>query len=117
MLKVESNEITIKELKKFIDVEHQRMVKRWRENRKIRTMARTIKLMEELGELCNEIMAYNVKQRKKKMHLQDTKKLEDEFADVIIVTLLLAKNVKIDIYQAINNKIKKIERRWRALQY
>lgn len=117
MLKIKSQELTTKELKNFIDAEHKRMLERWHENKKIRTMARTIKLMEELGELCNEIMAYNTEQRKEKMHPKNSKNLANEFADVIIVTLLLAENVNIDVYRALKNKIKKIEKRWKDSEY
>lgn len=116
-LKTKKIDLTVEELKDFIENEHQRMVKRWHENEKVRTMARTIKLMEEVGELSNEIMAFNVKQRKEKMYPKNIQNLSDELADVIIVTLLLAENVKIDVYPALKNKIKKIEKRWQDSEY
>lgn len=111
--------LSLDEIRDFIRQEHLRMVKKWgkESNQKERTLARTIKLMEELGELCNEILSFNTGQRKLKMKAKDTKKLEEEFADVLIVTFLLAENTKIDIFDGLKRKIDLIKKRWRNNEY
>lgn len=69
--------------------------------------ARTIKLGEEYGELCDEILASAGEQRKGK--LSDSHNIEGEFADVVITTFLLAKIARVDIPQALAHKIKIIK--------
>jgi NTP pyrophosphatase (non-canonical NTP hydrolase) len=77
-----------------------------------RIYARTIKLGEEFGELCDEVLAHAGDQRKNK--LADEHDLEGEFADVIIVTHLLAKSMHIDIDKALAKKMVKIRDRHNA---
>lgn len=69
--------------------------------------ARTIKLGEEYGELCDEILASVGDQRKDK--LNGPHELEGEFADVVIVTFLLAKAMNVDMPKALKEKIEKIK--------
>ena len=105
--------LKLEELQKFIQVEHQRLIKiagsGFDEHK--RSLARTVKLMEELGELSNEIMAYYNDQRKEKISGNIKEKIAEECADVIIVTLLLAENINIDVYAALKEKIQKIRQR------
>jgi len=77
-----------------------------------RTLFRTIKLMEEMGELCEEVLGFSCTQRKEKMRERDEEKLEEELADVLIVLLLLAENMEADVFSAVKKKIKKIEKRY-----
>ena len=105
----------LKELLEFIDLENQRLIERVRKNystQQERILARTVKLTEELGELCNEVLAFNGDQRKEKLDNHGKNNLSDEFADVVITTLLLAKSMNIDIKEALINKIKKINERY-----
>ena len=76
-----------------------------------RLYSRTIKLTEEVGELCNEILASQKDQRKEKLK-DNTKDLEEEFADVVITTILLALTAGIDIEKSLEEKMKKIEERY-----
>lgn len=76
-----------------------------------RILARTVKLSEELGELCNAILAFNSMQRKEKLEKHDRDNLSEEFADVIITTLLLAEAMGINIEKSLEKKIKKINNR------
>lgn len=69
--------------------------------------ARTVKLGEEFGELCDEMLASAGDQRRNK--LQAEHDLAGEFADVIIVTFLLAKSMGVDIPEALAVKIRTIE--------
>ena len=77
-----------------------------------RILARTVKLGEEFGELCNEILAHNSFQRKEKLDKHDKENIQHEFADVLITTLLLAKTMNIDIEKALETKIEKIKKRY-----
>jgi len=103
----------LKELLQFINKADKNLKEKFGHNstEKERVLARTVKVTEELGELCEEILAYYKDQRKEKLDNLDKDNLSDEFADVVIVTLLLAKAMDIDIEKALENKIAKIEER------
>jgi len=73
-----------------------------------RILARTVKLSEELGELCDEVLASLGIQRKAKLENRDPNGLGNEFADVIIVAFLLAKSLNIDVKAALERKMQKI---------
>lgn len=105
--------LKLEELQKFIKTENKRLAKFYssRLDPQKKTLAWTIKLMEELGELCREILTLYDIQRKEKIAIKDDKKIAEELADVIIVTLLLADNIDIDIYKSLEDKIKKIKKR------
>ena len=100
--------MTFEELQDFIDVQDTlfRSVKDTNQNERERIFARTIKLGEEYGELCDEVLASVGDQRKDK--LGDSHDLEGEFADVIIVAFLLAKAMDVDMGDALSKKIKNI---------
>lgn len=104
----------IKDLLRFIQIEDERSKKYYGSypDQEKRILARTVKLTEELGELCEEVLAHNSLQRKQKLENHNKENLPEEFADVIITTLLLAKAMNIDIEQAIEKKIEKINKRY-----
>jgi NTP pyrophosphatase (non-canonical NTP hydrolase) len=102
------------ELLKFIDKEDKRLrtyYGNYPDNEK-RILARSVKLSEELGELCEEVLAYNSLQRKEKFKKVGYENLNEEFADVLITTLLLAKAMDVDVKKALQDKIKKINKRY-----
>ena len=107
------NVMKLKELLQFIDFESKRLKKHFSKgySQREKVLSRTVKLMEELGEFCNEISASNNDQRKEKQEKYKRENLEEEFADVIITTLLLAESLDIDINKALENKINKIKKR------
>lgn len=104
--------MTLEELIKFIDKEDERINNHY-DNSPEREMilARTVKLMEESGELANEILRTLSMQRNSKLKDQGSQELAEEFADVLITTLLLAKSSGIDIRKSLKEKIKKINKR------
>ena len=103
----------ISELLTFIDLEDQRLNTRYPTLRgRERALARTVKLTEELGELCNEVLASSGDQRKEKLAKHDKHTLQSEFADVLITTLLLAKALDVDVRSALTDKIDKINERY-----
>lgn len=101
-------------LLQFIKKEDERLVKYYGgyPDRQKRILARTVKLSEELGELCNAVLAYNKMQRKEKMETHDGENLSEEFADVIITALLLAEAMDVDIKRALELKMEKINKRY-----
>ncbi len=104
-----------KELLKFINLEDKRIINKFGKNtptQKERILARTVKLTEELGELCNEVLSFNKDQREEKLDNYDEDNLPNELADVIITTLLLAKTMEVDIEKALIKKIEKINKRY-----
>lgn len=74
-------------------------------------LAKTVKLNEEVGELCNDILGILKLQRKSKLDKFDKRNVYQEFADVIIVTMQLALAAGVDLERAINDKLKTIESR------
>lgn len=108
--------MTIKELLQFIKDEDERLKARYKTGGKShhekRSLARTVKLAEELGELCEEILAANGDQRQEKLDKIEKGNLGEEFANVLITTLLLAKEMDVDVELALKEKIKKIEKRY-----
>lgn len=64
-----------------------------------------LKLQEELGEMCSAYLKCTQRARVNNQSGADLKKnLEDEFADVLAMLLLFAKDQKIDPELAIKNK-------------
>ena len=73
--------------------------------------ARTLKLMEELGELANEILAKLGLQRQSKLDLHTQRDLEDEFGDVLLTVLMLGIELDLDVAEIMRRKfIKNFER-------
>lgn len=75
-------------------------------------LTKTIKLNEEVGELCNDILSVLKLQRRSKLEKFDKRNFYEEFADVIITTIQLANSAGVDIERAIGDKLKKIEKRY-----
>ena len=71
-------------------------------------LAKTVKLSEEVGELSNDILSVLSLQRKSKLLKFDKKNLYEEFADIIISTIILANATRVDISRAVKDKMKKI---------
>lgn len=70
-----------------------------------------LKIMEELGELSQAVLANESLQREDKL-VGLKGELEGEFADTLITTMLLAHNMDIDIRKALVEKIEKIKDRF-----
>lgn len=104
----------LKDLKRFIKREDRRLRKSYGgyKDEEKRVLARTVKLAEELGELCDEVLGSISLQRKEKLEKRDTGNLAGEFADVMITVLLLAEAMKVDMEKALKEKIKKIDKRY-----
>ncbi|MFZ1627047.1 MAG: MazG nucleotide pyrophosphohydrolase domain-containing protein [Candidatus Moraniibacteriota bacterium] len=103
--------MTFEQFRQFIDEQHAFFRKVKKQTRKDRIFARTIKLGEEYGELCDAVLASMGDQRRGKLKKEKPDDLESEFADVLIVTFMLAKAMDVDIMTALDRKIEKIRKR------
>jgi len=101
----------LEELLKFVGEESERLSRSFRLEKDRRAMARTIKLCEEVGELCNEVLGALALLRKDKQDKHSKDALEEELADVIITTLLLAKSLGVDVVKPLEKKMEKIRSR------
>ncbi|PIT94237.1 hypothetical protein COU00_00045 [Candidatus Falkowbacteria bacterium CG10_big_fil_rev_8_21_14_0_10_43_11] len=104
--------MTWEELLQFIDAEDERIKAKFAsyDNEK-RILARTVKLGEETGELCNAVLAFLNDQRPEKLNNFKQEHLAHEFADVVITTFMLAKSAGVDVGQALKDKIGIIKNR------
>ena len=75
-------------------------------------LTKTVKLSEEVGELCNDILAILKLQRRAKLEKFDKRNIYEEFADVIITSMQLAISAGVDVERAVGDKLKKIEERY-----
>lgn len=106
----------LKNLMDFIEIEDARLIKIFNyADMEKRILARTVKIAEETGELCSEVLAFNKIQRKEKLENHSKQKLAEEFADVLLTTLLLAKTMNIDVERALEEKIVKVNARYKNL--
>src|SRR3990167_7786891 len=65
-------------------------------------LTKTVKLNEEVGELCNDILGILKLQRRAKLEHFDKRNMYQEFADVILSTLQLATVGGVNIERAIS---------------
>lgn len=72
-------------------------------------LTKTVKLNEEVGELCNDILSVLKLQRRAKLEKFDKRNIYEEFGDVVITTIQLAVAAGVNIDRAVNDKLKKIE--------
>ena len=74
-------------------------------------LAKTVKLNEEVGELCNDILSILRLQRKSKLERFDKRNIYQEFADVLITLMQLAIAANVNLDRAVNDKIRTITER------
>ncbi len=103
--------MTLEEFQKFIDAQSEllKSAKTASQTERERILARTVKISEEFGELCDEVLAALGDQRAGKMDGRNAESLGDEFADVVIVAFLLAKSMGVDVPEALARKMEKIK--------
>jgi NTP pyrophosphatase (non-canonical NTP hydrolase) len=77
----------------------------------IKTMARTIKLQEEAGEFCGEILAHLGYQREDKLSKMNKESLESEWADTFNALVLLAIHLDLDIEKILGKRMEIIKKR------
>lgn len=77
-------------------------------NKEKRILAGLAKVVEELGELSNEVLASMKLQSNKKLKSFKKKNLEKEFSDVFITLMLLGITLDVKIEKALLKRIKSI---------
>jgi len=102
----------LEEFQAFIDEQHAFFRKVKRQTTKDRVFARTIKLGEEYGELCDAVLASIGDQRRSKLAKEKPGNLEGEFADVLIVLFMLAKAMDVDVMKALDSKVAEIKKKY-----
>lgn len=104
-----------RELKEFISWENKRLLAAFDHGDKEKeVLYRSVKVSEEMGELSDQILHSFSMQRKEKTDTNlaiRKEKLSQECADVILTTLLLAKSLEVDIWDALEKKITIIKNR------
>jgi NTP pyrophosphatase (non-canonical NTP hydrolase) len=103
--------VTFPELQAFIDKEDARLNNHYGIDAERMKLARMVKLTEEVGELAEQVLAHKALQRSDKLEKREATDLPDEFADVILTTMLLAKTMDVDMHDALAKKIEKISKR------
>ena len=105
--------MTFDDLNDFI-VERDAIYRSWKEGEateKERILARMAKLTEEVGELSEEVLGSLGYQRQAKLDARTPHSLENELADVVITTMLLAKSMGVDMPKALEWTMNKIRTR------
>ncbi len=102
----------MKEVNQFIEEEIQKLEKYYSgKNSDELTMAMGFKVVEEIGELFEQVLGNKGYQRKEKLDKLDKEEIKKEFADVLFTVLILAKRFDIDIEEAIKIKMAEIKTR------
>lgn len=98
--------MTIEELLAEYKIISQTLNTKWPlQNQEHRTFARTMKIVEELGELADEILTSMNLQRNSKIAQFSHQNIEDEFADVVGSLILLSIELDIDVVDVMKRKI------------
>ena len=106
--------MNLKSLQEKIKILNQKTSPKFRlySQREKEILTKTVKLNEEVGELCNDILSILKLQRKSKLEHFDKRNMYEEFADVIITAMQLAIAAGVDVERAVSDKLKKIEERY-----
>ena len=96
----------MKELLDFIESEADRLKDHYGQPEKEMKYRSAMKLAEETGECVGEALKHLGLQRKDKLDEMDEEELGKEMADVIFVTMIMARRFGIDIEKAMEDKKK-----------
>ena len=81
-----------------------------------RLYAQMVKVGEEVGELCDAVLAHANAQRQDKLDNMEEDALPKELADVVITLFILAARFKVDLPAALEKKIAIISERFKDVQ-
>ncbi len=106
--------MTFEELSDFINEYGRKLEQKFGkyDDREKLVLSSTVKLTEELGELCDQVLAHNLRQREAKLAGQTAEDLPAEVADVLLAVFMLAKDLEIDLAEAVKMKIEKIKAKY-----
>lgn len=104
--------MTLQQLQQQYSEIAQQLSERWpMADKDHRIFARTVKVLEELGELADEILSSMNLQRPDKIENYTREHLEDEFADTLGSLVLLAHELEIDLETVMKRKIEFTQKR------
>jgi len=102
-----NDDLTIKQLVKDYKEVGDFLNNRWPlKDKNQQIFARTMKIVEELGELADEILTSMNLARDTKIANFSRENMEDEFADVLASLILLSNELDIDVEKVIKKKLK-----------
>lgn len=102
-----NTDLTIKQLVKDYKEVGDFLNNRWPlKDKNQQIFARTMKIVEELGELADEILTSMNLARDTKIANFSRENMEDEFADVLASLILLSNELDIDVEKVIKKKLK-----------
>lgn len=106
--------MTLQDLQKFINEYSKKLETKFGkvEDKEKLILSSTVKLAEELGELCDEVMTFTGRQRKEKLSEREGNNLPAEFADVVLAVFMLAKDMNVNIDEALEKKIEEIRTKY-----
>jgi len=109
---LKKNKMELKDIHEFMESEIKRLDELYKDkDKKELVMAHGFKVVEELGELFEQLLTYKGYQRKDKLDKLDEEEIKKEFVDVIFTVLLLAKRFDINIEEAIEIKMNEIKKK------
>jgi len=78
-----------------------------------RNLARLVKVGEEYGELCKDVLQYVRAHKKNDRERMEALRpnMEEEFADMIITIHMLAKSMEVDINTVVQAKMPKVQQK------
>lgn len=101
-----------KEFLDFIKLIHKKLLAKYPLEKKDRIMAKSLKVMEEFGELSNEILTYyDLQSRTEKKDNFDYENLKSEWVDVLMTVLLLGVDLDIS-FADVEKRFSKIRKRF-----
>lgn len=109
----------LKDFKDFVSKESDRLQDSYLKGYDLekRILHAAVKANEEMGELCDVTLKKIGAQRKSKLEELDQQEIEDEIADVMITTGILAHLMGINVETALISKMKKIDTRFKEGKY
>lgn len=93
----------------MIEKIHQKINNMYDLSEKEMVLARTVKLSEEVWELCNEVLASYWLQRKDKLKKYKKENIKNEIVDVITTALLIARCYDMNVDSILSEIIKPTE--------
>jgi NTP pyrophosphatase (non-canonical NTP hydrolase) len=99
------------EILDFVESEADRFAKHFGKSDLEMKYRSALKLAEEAGECVGEALKHLGMQRKEKLDAMDEEELGKEMADVIFVTMIMAKRFNVDIRKAMKEKMEIVKGR------
>jgi NTP pyrophosphatase (non-canonical NTP hydrolase) len=107
---MQKSKITVEDLLDFSKQEHSRLISHYKIERSKVRYTMFAKLVEEVGEFSEALLTSDSYQRKSKLKNNETH-IDEELADIILISFLLSQELDIDLPKALKDKIERIKKR------